>query len=108
MEDEHLMVWFQMETFPDFIKLWGHIDTTLEKGTTYTFTISNNFDVSEFNAKKYIYLSEVNDFGGTNKFMGITFLVIAGIVFMFMIAFLLLYFFRIYGKDIYSTDNMEW
>ena len=27
--NEHVMVWYQMETFPTFIKLWGHIWSTL-------------------------------------------------------------------------------
>lgn len=39
VENEHLMVWYQMETFPSFIKLWGHIDETLKAGTTYTFYV---------------------------------------------------------------------
>lgn len=34
-EDERLMVWYQMETFPDFVKLWGHIDQDLPAGTYY-------------------------------------------------------------------------
>lgn len=108
VEDEHLMVWYQMETFPSFIKLWGHIDTTLEKGKTYTITFYNNFEVSSFGAKKYLYLSEVNDFGGSNAFMGMTFLIIAGIVLLIMIVFIVLYITRLHGKDIYSTENMEW
>ena len=29
------MVWYQMETFPDFLKLWGHINTELAAGTYY-------------------------------------------------------------------------
>lgn len=37
--NEHVMVWFQMESFPTFIKLWGHIWTTLSAGTNYTITI---------------------------------------------------------------------
>ena len=39
------MVWYKMETFSTFIKLWGHIDTTLKKGSNYTMIIDNNFDV---------------------------------------------------------------
>jgi hypothetical protein len=109
IEDEHLMVWYQMETFPSFIKLWGHIDQDLEKGQTYTFTIQNNFEVSYYDAKKYIYLSEVNDFGGANNFMGMVFLIIAGLVALIMIVFVVLYITRLHNnKDIYSTDKMEW
>lgn len=27
--NEHVMVWYQMESFPSFIKLWGHVNGTL-------------------------------------------------------------------------------
>lgn len=80
-----------MESFPNFIKLWGHIWTTLKAGTNYTMYVGNNFDVSAFDGKKYIYLSEVNAFGGTNKFLGIAFLAMAGVVVLIMIIFLILY-----------------
>jgi hypothetical protein len=29
VEDEHVMVWYQMETFPSFVKLWGHLESDL-------------------------------------------------------------------------------
>ena len=90
--NEHVMVWFQMESFPTFIKLWGHIWSTLKAGTTYTIMINNKFDVDYFDGKKYIYLSEVNALGGTNKFLGIAFLIMAGVVVFIMIAFVILYF----------------
>lgn len=97
-----------METFSSFIKLWGHIDTTLTAGTNYTFVVSNNYDVSSFSGEKYIYLSEVNSFGGTNVFLGIVFLVFAGVVVLIMMIFSVLYFVRIRGKNLYSTENMKW
>jgi len=109
VENEHLMVWYQMETFPSFIKLWGHIDETLKAGSTYTFYVQNNFNVEQYDAKKYIYLSEVNDFGGKNAFMGYVFLAIAAVVLVIILIFVALYFVRLRGnKNIYSTDNMEW
>ena len=37
--DEHVMVWYQMESLSDFIKLYGRIDGTLKAGKTYVFTI---------------------------------------------------------------------
>jgi hypothetical protein len=97
-----------METFPSFIKLWGHIDETLSEGTNYTFLINNTYDVSDFDGKKWIYLSEVNAFGGTNIFLGIAFFVFAGVVVLIMIIFTFLYCIRIRGKDLYSTENLKW
>ena len=62
----------------------------------------------QFNGKKYVYLSEVNEFGGTNNFLGIAFLAMAAVVVVIMFVFIILYFVRLRGVDIYSTDNLEW
>jgi len=85
------MVWYQMESFPNFIKLWGHINTTLYADTNYTLVISNKFDVSGFEGKKYIYLSEVNTLGGTNNFLAIAFMAMAAIIIVIMQIFSILY-----------------
>lgn len=97
-----------METFPTFIKLWGHIGQTLTAGTNYTIVIEDNYDVSSFSGKKSIYLAEVNSLGGTNMFLGLVFLVFAGIVVLIMIIFVILYLARVRGKDLYSTENLKW
>ena len=103
-----IIIRYSRETFPTFIKLWGHIDQTLEAGVAYNLTIQNNYDVSEFDGHKYVYFSEVNSLGGTNKFLGIAFLGMAGVVFLIMVIFTILYFVRLKGKDIYSTENLKW
>jgi hypothetical protein len=64
--------------------------------------------VSQFDGKKYVYLSEVNGLGGTNKFLGIAFLVMAGAVVLIMFIFAILYCVRIQGKDLYSVENLKW
>eukprot|EP00350_Pseudokeronopsis_sp_OXSARD2_P012878 CAMPEP_0170556354 /NCGR_PEP_ID=MMETSP0211-20121228/16406_1 /TAXON_ID=311385 /ORGANISM="Pseudokeronopsis sp., Strain OXSARD2" /LENGTH=72 /DNA_ID=CAMNT_0010866639 /DNA_START=791 /DNA_END=1009 /DNA_ORIENTATION=+ len=71
-------------------------------------TIENTYDVSEFVGTKSIYLSEVNALGGTNPFLGIMFLAFSGVVLFIMFIFVILYYMKIKGKDIYSTDNMKW
>lgn len=106
--NEHVMVWYQMESFPTFIKLWGHIWTTLKAGTQYTIVVDNKFDVGTFDGKKYIYFSEVNGLGGTNTFLGIAFLAMAGVVAVIMLIFTVLYFTRIHGQDLYSPDKVKW
>ncbi len=40
MTDEHFIVWMQMESFPDFIKLYGRIDQNLDVGN-YTIKIKS-------------------------------------------------------------------
>jgi hypothetical protein len=97
-----------MESFPTFIKLWGHIWTTLKAGNKYSIQINNKFEVSQFDGKKYIYLSEVGALGGTNKFLGLAFLIMAGIVAIILIIFIILYFVKIRGQDLYSPDKVKW
>lgn len=81
-ENEHLMVWYQTDAFPNFIKLWGKIDQNLVKGTSYTFTISNTYMNEDIDSKS-IYLSETNFFGGNNLTFGLLYL-IGGIVFIIL------------------------
>jgi hypothetical protein len=65
--------------------------------------------MSLFDGKKYIYLSEVNDFGGTNDFMGIALLCMSAIVMIIMIVFTIMYFIKIRGHyDYYDPDYIEW
>ena len=104
--NEHVMVWFQMESFPTFNKLWGHITGTLVANQTYKFIISNHFNVTQFEGKKYIYLSEVNKLGGKNNFLGLAYIIVAGVILLFMVLFCFMYCIRICGKDIYSTENL--
>jgi hypothetical protein len=97
-----------METFSTFIKLWGHIGATLKAGTTYSMWIYNNFDVESFDGKKYLYFSEVNAFGGTNKFLAYAFLIMAGLVVLIMIVFIILNVVKARGQDVYSTEGLKW
>ena len=107
--NEHVMVWYQMESFPNFNKLWGHFhNVTLHAGVTYRVEIENRFDVAKFDGKKFLYISEVNAFGGKSRFMGIFFLVMATILVLMMLVFVFLYFTRVHGKDIYSTEDLTW
>jgi hypothetical protein len=40
IEDEHFMVWMQMESFSEFMKIWGKINIDLNKGI-YNISIDN-------------------------------------------------------------------
>lgn len=77
--DEHLMVWYQTDAFPDFIKLYGKLGSDLESGKDYKITITNNWVYfSQFEIKKYVYFSEANAFGGNNVTFGVLYLVGGG------------------------------
>jgi hypothetical protein len=107
--DEHVMVWFQMESFPDFTKLWGHTNMTLEAGKNYTLTVENKWiNVTQFEGRKYLYLSEVNRFGGKDDTFGVVLLIMTAVIVLIMFIFIVLYFVKIRGQDIYSTQNLSW
>lgn len=109
VRDEHVMVWFQMESLPTFTKLWGHMTQTLRHGENYTLVVENNWlNVTEFNGMKSVYLSEVNSFGGKNASLGIFFLVLAAIEGAMMIVFIVLYIHKYRDQNIYSTENLSW
>ena len=98
-----------MESFPDFNKLWGHIwNQQIIAGRNYTLIVYNDFDVSGFDGAKYIYFSEVNALGGTSTFLGLAFIIMSGVLFLIMFVFTVVYCARIAGKDLYSTQHLEW
>lgn len=90
MKDEHFIVWMRPAGLPNFRKLWGRIRKDLEPGN-YEVTIKNNYDVSTFDGEKYIVLSTANAFGGKNKFLGISYIVVGGICIILAIVFLIGY-----------------
>jgi hypothetical protein len=107
LNDEHVMVWFQMESASKFIKLWGHVNGTLEAGREYNLLVENNWiDITQFEGRKYVYLSEVNNFGGKSRFIGLAFGFSAIAILIMMVIFILLYFVRIKDRNIYSTNDL--
>ena len=90
MTDEHFIVWMRPAALPNFRKLWGRIKKDLEIGD-YTLIVENNYDVSSFNGEKYIILSNINSFGGNNKFLGICYIIVGGISIILSIVFIIGY-----------------
>ena len=83
---------------PYFRKLWGKIETDIEKGTI-KIVVTNNYDVSKFDGRKTIVLSTANEFGGKNNFLAIAYLVVGCICFVITIAFSI--------KKIKSSSDMK-
>lgn len=84
-ENEHFIVWMRSATFPNFKKLWARIDQDLPPGN-YQIDIANKYDVSDFNGKKYVYLSTTSVFGGKNDFLVYVYFGI-GVVFLLISVF---------------------
>lgn len=66
-------------------------------------TIDNQFLVSSFGGRKFVYLSEVNSLGGKNLFLGKCMLCMTGVIILIMCIFGILYLKRVRNQDIYST-----
>ena len=97
MTDEHFIVWMRPSGLPNFRKLWGRIHQDLEPGD-YTLKINNVFDVSQFNGKKIFVLTNVNLFGGKNKFLAIGYIIVGALCICLAIVFLIGYFHQVKMK----------
>jgi hypothetical protein len=64
--------------------------------------------VKEFEGKKSIYLSTANAFGGTNTFLGVAFLTIAGIVALIMMVFVCFECAYKNSPNRYGLSHMSW
>ena len=80
--DEHFMVWMRPSPLPNFRKLWGRIEEQINKGSTITVEVENNYNVSKLfsasDAKKRLIITTVNIFGGKNTFLAIGCLILGG------------------------------
>ena len=83
MTDEHFIVWMRPAGKSNFRKLWGRIEQDLKKGDKVSLVIVDNYDVSSFEGKKYLILSNVNSLGGKNVFIGASYIFIGSIILIF-------------------------
>ncbi|CAD8059969.1 unnamed protein product [Paramecium sonneborni] len=88
MEDERFMVWMRTAALPQFRKLWGKIDQDLEAGI-YEVQITNTYNVSSFNGKKFIVFSTTNAFGGKNEFLSIAYICVGVVCCVVTLGFLI-------------------
>ena len=98
VEDEHLMVWYQMESLKDFRKLYGKIDGTLKKGKEYVVSLQNNYAADMIDNQKHLVFVETGTFGGKNYVLAYFFAVGAAISFMVILFFCIGYIAFIQGR----------
>jgi hypothetical protein len=103
MENEHFVVWMRIATLPTFRKLWGIIEEDLDEGK-YDLTISNNYDVSDWDGEKHIVLTTVNGLGGKNYVLGIWYLSFGSAFLVLSLVFILR---GKFGKKI-SDSELKW
>ena len=95
LTNEHFIVWMRPSGLPNPKKLWGRIDQDLESGTQIDVVINNNYNVDFYEGKKKIILSNANKFGGKNKVLGISYIIVGGLSLVFAIIFPIGYKFQI-------------
>ena len=87
MTNEHFLVWMRPSGLPNPKKLWGRINRDLKQGEKIDIAINNNYDVSHYKGKKRIVLSNATKFGGKNKFLGISYIVVGALSILCAIIF---------------------
>ena len=87
MTNEHFLVWMRPSGLPNPKKLWGRINRDLKQGEKIDIAINNNYDVSHYKGKKKIVLSNATKFGGKNKFLGISYIVVGALSILCAIIF---------------------
>lgn len=116
--NEHFIVWMQMESFPDFIKLYGRIDTDLPIGVYYFLIQSSKCNFHETIFIYFILDYNVKSWGGTKSLLITTssplgrasflgwVLVSASFTNFFIIIILLLCSAK--GSTLENLDNLKW
>ncbi len=101
-ENEHFMIWMNMELFPNFMKKWGYINNDLPKGN-YTMIIDNKWGKDKWNIKKYFILAKCDKYGSEN-FLAYILIICSAIE----IAFIIIIYIRKYKKNKFNPEEMKW
>ena len=95
MTNEHFLVWMRPSGLPNPRKLWGRINRDLKKGEVIDITIDNKYNVNNYKGKKKIVLSNATRFGGKNKFLGVSYIVVGALSILCAILFPIGYQFQL-------------
>jgi len=93
-EDEHFQVWMRTAGLPTFRKLWQRAPDQPMRAGTYTLDIYSNYPMAPFGGTKSVVFSTVSWVGGRNPFLGIAYLVVAGLCLLIGLALTLRHLIR--------------
>jgi len=77
--DQAFQVWMRLAGLPTFSKLVQRNDHDTMMAGTYSLAINHLFNVTEYGGTKSIIISTRTVVGGRNQFLGIAYVVVAGI-----------------------------
>jgi hypothetical protein len=103
VENEHFMVWMQMETFTDFRKLWGRIEKPLEPGN-YQLVVDYNWDHPLFQTGKKFVISSSQGLGSAS-FFGYTLIKGGGIC---LISIFIMCLTKATQKNKFDPEDLQW
>jgi len=106
---ENFQVWMRTAGLPTFSKLYQRNDNTSMISGDYRVNITLNFPVTEYGGKKKILISTRTVAGGKNPFLGIAYIVVAGICVVLGTIFTITHLIkpRKLGDHTYLTWNNE-
>jgi LEM3 (ligand-effect modulator 3) family / CDC50 family len=88
-QDEDLQNWMRTAGLPTFAKLKLRNDTGVMTSGTYQVDIDYNFPVLSYDGTKSLLITTRTVIGGKNPFLGIAYLVVAGLCFVLGVVFLI-------------------
>lgn len=84
--DEDLMVWMRVSPYRNWKKLYRRIEQDLPQGKYY-MRATSSFPVESFGGEKFFYITETTWFGGPNKLLGVSYIVVGGVALVLSVLF---------------------
>jgi len=106
VQDEHFIVWMRVSAFSKFRKMYGYFDTSISSGTTLSFSILANWDVSKFHGSKALVLTTTSLIGGKHPQLGMMIYIIGYICLFFALVIGLKHWFK--PRKIGDSDYLKY
>ena len=109
-QDQHWMVWQRPAGHKTTNKLYGTIFTDIPEDTRMTLTVTNRYNVYDFNGTKSFLLTTNSWVAGKNYVLPVLYLVCAGLSYVSAAFLFLLYHANIFGKKRIVGDeaHLSW